>query len=342
MMFFHPLHSQLELGSSNVHNPVAITGNLSNDQDEMQFENGTTAVDVTNFLDSVLLSSDEHSSEDYHINMISTVESESPKYINSLERVYVEDSRLCRESGGPVAEGQLGPGYSEGGFYMDNIAPLHMETASGAYVTPDSVNNEERRNMGFLQNRPDYLSTVSDGNQSYNLFNSVEEQQIHISTVMGGDNFGSGVRIRHRQPRIQSPQHFVSQGNASRRLRLQIESPIGSRSAFCSLPKEPIHSEENSELKPTDEAEKDEEKHTPVGASIDNTQEKHSLRANSDEDAARGSLTAKSKCDSPPGDSNVEATPAFFSVSSRVYVPVVLVALGLFVVGFSVVVWFKF
>lgn len=121
MMFFHPLHSQLELGSSYVHNPAAITGNLSNDQDEMQFKNGTTAVDVTNFLDSVLLSSDEHSSEDYHINMISTVEtespryinmistveSESPKYINSLERVYVEDGRLCRESGGPVAQGQV-------------------------------------------------------------------------------------------------------------------------------------------------------------------------------------------------------------------------------------------
>lgn len=134
---------------------------------------------------------------------------------------------------------------------MDNMAPLHMETASGAYVTPNIVNNEERRNMGFLQNRPDSLSTVSDGNQSYSLFNSVEEQQIHINTVVGGDIFGSGIRVRPRQPRIQSPQNFVSQGNASRRLRLQIEPPVGSRSAFCSLPKEPVDNEENSELKPT-------------------------------------------------------------------------------------------
>lgn len=90
------------------------------------------------------------------------------------------------------------------------------------------------------------------------------------------------------------------------------------------------------------QAEKDEEKHTSVGASIDNTQEKHLLRANSDEDAARGSLTAKSKRDFPPGDSDIKATPAFCSVSSRVYMPVVLVALGLFVVGFSIVGWLKF
>lgn len=145
MKFFHPLHSQLELESSHVHDPMAITANLSNDQDGMQFENCTPAVDVTNFLDSVLLSSDEHSSEDYHINMISTVEtesleyvnmistvqSESPKYINALERVYVEDSNLCRESGVQVAQGQvfgnISPPRCLQDFYLSASSPLNVE-----------------------------------------------------------------------------------------------------------------------------------------------------------------------------------------------------------------------
>lgn len=78
-----------------------------------------------------------------------------------------------------------------------------METTSGL----------ERRNMGSLQNRPYSLFIVSDGNRSYTLFSSVEEQHIHINTVVGGANVGSGIRIRTRQPRIQSPENFVSREN---------------------------------------------------------------------------------------------------------------------------------
>lgn len=62
---------------------------------------------------------------------------------------------------------------------------------------PEYRNEQSQRNLQFMQNRPDVLSTVS--------------------------STGTGIKIRSRQPNNQSAQNNVSHGIAPRRIRMQLE-----------------------------------------------------------------------------------------------------------------------
>lgn len=95
---FSPLHSQMmnELGSSYLHSPTAF----NNDNKGLQYQYGTNSMDIVDFLDSILVSSDEDL-------RISGVESESPKYLNVIERSLPKDSGSCSESELEVAQEQV-------------------------------------------------------------------------------------------------------------------------------------------------------------------------------------------------------------------------------------------
>lgn len=91
---FSPLHSQLmnELGSPYLHSPTTF----SNDNNGVQFQcHHTISGDIAEFLDSILVSSDEDSATHH----ISGVESETPKF--------AKDSGSCSESDVEVAQGQV-------------------------------------------------------------------------------------------------------------------------------------------------------------------------------------------------------------------------------------------
>lgn len=91
---FSPLHSQLmnELGSPYLHSPTTF----SNDNNGVQFQcHQTISGDIAEFLNSILVSSDEDSATHH----ISGVESETPKF--------AKDSGSCSESDVEVAQGQV-------------------------------------------------------------------------------------------------------------------------------------------------------------------------------------------------------------------------------------------
>uniref|UniRef100_A0A5B7AGQ1 Putative NAC domain-containing protein 45 n=1 Tax=Davidia involucrata TaxID=16924 RepID=A0A5B7AGQ1_DAVIN len=274
-----PLHLQMpvELGSSYLHYP--LTNDISSERKGVQFQYSTNEQDVTEFLNSVLIDSDEDCGS--HKNL--TVESEPPIYVHLQGGDVVKDSGSCNESDAEgfqaqSAQAQFDPAFAGSWWFEQNFGtetPLLVETSPGAWVTPDISNDEHQRNLGFLQLQNDSLgqdafSVGSVGSQYNNLFNSLEESSSCSNAVGSGDIFGTGIRIRTQQPRNPSAQNFATQGTTPRRIRLQ-KKKVGS--VFCSNLQDYSYSEENHEAKPT----VIEAKHTcaTVGTAttIDETQE---------------------------------------------------------------------
>uniref|UniRef100_A0A5B7AHB0 NAC domain-containing protein n=1 Tax=Davidia involucrata TaxID=16924 RepID=A0A5B7AHB0_DAVIN len=338
---FSPLHSQMqaELGSSYVHYP--LTYDRSSEHKGVQFQYGTNEQDITEFLDSVLVNSGEHSCEDSSSYKNSTVESETPKYICSIDRVFVKDSGSCSESDAEVAQAQFDPDLEGYGWFGQNFgrkAPLHMETSPGAWGTP---NDEHQRNMGFLQNDLLRQDAVSAGGQYYNLFNSLEESTSGSNAVGGGDIFGTGIRIRTRQPQNPSAQNFATQGTAPRRIRLQKKLQVGP--VLCSNLQEFSYHEAKSTVT---EAEKTTEKHTSASATatatMGETQGISLSKSNDDRKLTQQpSLNIRSKLilqmdydDKVPSVFS-EAPRPLRSISSSVSMLRVIVVVGLFVIFIS-------
>lgn len=103
---------------------------------------------------------------------------------------------------------------------------LQLETNLQGYINPHVRDDEGSRISGFVPNTPDASSTVST---AHNLFDGLEEPRSESNVVESDNsNFGTGIKIRTRQPRNQeSAGNVASQGNASRRIRLQKKLQIG-------------------------------------------------------------------------------------------------------------------
>ncbi|KAK2972804.1 hypothetical protein RJ640_028332 [Escallonia rubra] len=315
---FSPLHSQmqLELGSSYLFNSKAGDSNcdFNNNQDGMQFEYDTNALDITEFLNSILCSPDEHSYEDSASFKISAV-----------------DSASYSEPEVEVAQEQLG-------FFSESIeteGPLLMDTALGAYHRSPDISNMQ--------------DAVSAGYQVYGSFSGFQESSSQSNAVAGDDPIGTGITIRPRQLRNQATAQNISvHGTAPQRIRLQTKLHIG----VC-RPKDFSYTEENFEVKPTvAEAVKATEEHvsaTPAAATKDDTQDIYLSTFSSDTLVPQEvGLDSKSKANYSVGSQakvlsvTSKAPPALICVASSVYVSRVLVIVGLFVIVVGALGYLKF
>lgn len=165
-------------------------------------------IDIASFLDSILATSDECSYEDSASHPISAVGNESPKYIGSIDRSFVNNGGSCSESDVELLHGQLLGGYHHDEFPMEaqqNPPPMTMTIRSSICSEPPEFRNEEaQRNLQSMQNRRDVLSTA-------------------VST-------GNVIKLRSRQPKIvqRNAQNIIAHGTAPRRIRLQTNPQVGS------------------------------------------------------------------------------------------------------------------
>ncbi|KAL2550858.1 NAC domain-containing protein 62 [Forsythia ovata] len=93
---FSPLHSQMETDFGNSYLGKPFSDNINSDDRAIPFHYGTDADDITEFLNSVLVNSDEHPSEDSCIYDQSSLE--NPMYFNSSELVKDINSRSESET----------------------------------------------------------------------------------------------------------------------------------------------------------------------------------------------------------------------------------------------------
>ncbi|KAM7463603.1 hypothetical protein LguiA_031724 [Lonicera macranthoides] len=208
---FSPVHShmKLEFGNSYLHsvNPDIFGANHT------EYEYGTDGIFINEFLDSLLVNSEENSG----------VESETPQYANTLEGAFGKDTGSCSECDVEMVQEELHPVFFQDGLHTENVEQkdvLQMETYMQANFHPHI---SDYGDLDFVPNNPDPSSTVSN---AYNLFNGLEDS----SNGVGSDHsdFGTGIKIRTRQPQNQETvQNFASQGNATRRIRLQKKLQIG-------------------------------------------------------------------------------------------------------------------
>lgn len=101
--------------------------------------------------------------------------------------------------------------------------------------TTDISNEENLRSLGLLENESlgrHCVTVASTSDQSVDLFNSPEADRNNSNAVGGGEDFGTGIRLRSRQSYNQpNAEFFELQGNARRRIRLQQKLQV-----------EPVHS----------------------------------------------------------------------------------------------------
>jgi len=179
-------------------------------------------------LDSLLVNSEENSA----------VESETPQYVSNLGRVGDKDNGSWSGSDVDMAQEQLHQVFQQS-LHEENCAQINvieMETNSGHYLDPTIINYEEGSNNWDIEPQNPYAAS----SMAYNLFNGLE----------GVAQCETGIKIRTRQPQNQETvQNFATQGNATRRIRLQKKLQIGPVS--CRFQKESNKDEENIEEKPT-------------------------------------------------------------------------------------------
>nr|XP_016491940.1 PREDICTED: protein NTM1-like 9 [Nicotiana tabacum] len=233
-----PLHAQLqvEFGSSYLHAPVI--NEMSHDQKDVQFQNGTNAFDINEFFNSVLDSSDELSYEDSGLEL-RTVQFASNS-INTITRSPVKDFGLCSESKAQVMQEPVGTDFFEPEVLRGNSAQTALTrevnsvatTVEVAFATPNVSNDHSMGNLDFLNN--DYpgdaaLSAGSGGMQVPFLLN-VEDSSTY-STVGSDSGFGTGIKLRTRLKQNQpDDKQFGSgtQGTSHRRIRFQMKLQAGS------------------------------------------------------------------------------------------------------------------
>ncbi|XP_058182355.1 NAC domain-containing protein 14-like [Rhododendron vialii] len=324
---FSPLHSQvqMELGYlDDSQYPLDIE--VGNDQRGAQLLHGTNEYEINQFLDSVIVSSDEYFCD---VPESYAVESEIHTYINHSESTFVTNNVSCIELDAEVAKAQNN----------ESKAPVLVEMYSRGNKTTDISNEENLRSLGLLENESlgrHCVTVASTSDQSVDLFNSPEADRNNRNAVGGGEDFGTGIRLRSRQSYNQpNAEFFELQGNARRRIRLQQKLQV-----------EPVHSskwghlgynegnhEANYFLAKVGEAE---EKHSDI---IDETLEiSHSTSNYVTKVAQEQGLNTISASVFPiSGEKKVssvplEAPPPMHLISSSMHMLRVLVVVGLSVV----------
>jgi hypothetical protein len=230
---FSSLESQmkLEFGSSYAQNPNPEVFGI----DRNDFQYGAQGLNITEFLDSLLVNSDENSA----------VESRTPQYVNDLGSILDKDNGSWSGSDVDFSQMQFYPEFGQDTLQTENYGQINLleaVTNSGDYMQLQMGETD----TGFAQNNP--YSTATSVN--CNLLNQVEDLRSNSNLAETGDgDFGTGIKLRTRQPRIQdNTQNISSQGNATRRLRFQTRLQMGPD--CCFVKKEDSKNEECFEEKP--------------------------------------------------------------------------------------------
>uniref|UniRef100_A0A1S3X7M8 Protein NTM1-like 9 n=1 Tax=Nicotiana tabacum TaxID=4097 RepID=A0A1S3X7M8_TOBAC len=331
-----PLHAQLqvEFGSSYVHAPVI--NEMSHDQKDVQFQNGTNAFDINEFFNSVLDSSDELSYEDSGLEL-RTVQFAS-NTINTITRSPFKDSGLCSESKAQVTQEPVGTDLFEPKetALMREVNPV-ATTVEEVFATPYVSNDHSVANLDFLNNGypgDAALSAGSGGMQVPNVLNVEDSSSYRTGSSDSG--FGTGIKLRTRLKQNQpDDEQFGSgmQGTSHRRIRFQVKRRAGR--AECDVPTDSDMGGENpEELLTVSESEKFSiEDSSTAGAAIcgDKTQDTMCKEFKGYGRVAEDlSANAKDAYDFPVDEASKMA--ALSSFSSSFYISKALVAVSVIVV----------
>ncbi|KAJ8536971.1 hypothetical protein K7X08_035372 [Anisodus acutangulus] len=332
---FSPLHSQLqvEFGSSYLQAP--LNNDLSTYQKDVQFQYGTNSLDINDFLDSVIVNSDEFSCEDsgqelasHHIDTKNC----------SITGPMIKDSGSCSESEAEVTQRLVVPDFFDPEVLWDNFdreSAVKREvnsteaTVLEARGAPYVSNDHAVGNLGFFQNTyaGHYGYPAGFGGSQVPNFPSVEQSGGYNNVVSSDSGSGTGIKLRPRQMQNQ-PDDMQSrpQGTANRRIRLQMKMQVGP--VECRIRRQEAESHQA-----VTEGEKASDEHSSTAS--DTTREEHEgVYWEADDLSTR----VKDADDSPiQGSLDVSLkTTTKLSSSSHVYMSKVLVVASLLVVFIGV------
>ncbi|KAL3342391.1 hypothetical protein AABB24_026419 [Solanum stoloniferum] len=344
---FSPLHSQMqvELGSSYLQAPF---NDICGYQKDVQFPYGTNALEINDFLNSILVNSDEFSCEDSGQELASH-HIDTKNY--SITGPMIKDSGSCSESEAEVTQGQVEPDFFDPEVLWDNfdreaavkrevnpLEPTVLKARSPLGASYDG-NDYAVGNIGFFQNTypGHYGYPASIGGSQVPNFLKVEQSGVRNNVVSTESGSGTGIKLRtrqmHNQPddtQFNQPDDTQPQGTAHRRIRLQVKMQVGPvecrmRSASCQGPE--IH-------QAVAEGEKASDEHSSTTS--DNTTHKDLEGVTGETDDL--STRVKDADDSPVQESlDVSLkTATKLSSSSHVYMSKVLVVASLLVIFIGV------
>ncbi|XP_009759914.1 NAC domain-containing protein 62-like [Nicotiana sylvestris] len=334
---FSPLHSQLqvELGSSYLQTPM--NNGIGAYQKDVQFQYGTNAFDINEFLDSVIINSDEFSCED------SGQELASHRVVAQFCGVPcapIKDSGSCSESEAEVTQRLVEPDFFEpevlGNFDRETAvkrevnsigATVQEARGSAPYVSHDHAMG----NLDFFEHSYPGQNIYPAGYSAIQVpnFPSVEQSGGYSNVVSSDSGSGTGIKLRPRQMQNQSDdRQFRTQGTANRRIRLQVKLQVGSVE-----PRSHTDSSQGPEShQAVTEAEKASDEHS--SSTSDETRDTTCGENGVSGEADDLSTPVKDAYDSPVQDTvDVSLkTTTKPSSSSRLYMSMVLVVVSLLVV----------
>ncbi|KAG5235797.1 NAC family protein [Salix suchowensis] len=200
---------------------------------------------------------------------------------------------------------------------FDSDELLQMQNALSTCRAPAPVTDGEigRGNIGYFGNNlvGQDASPVNSSISSFDVLDSMEEPTSQMTSVDHSNGVsGTGIKIRTRQPQVRRhSDNFLSQGSASRRLRLQVTRSAGNRKV-----NDATHVEDEDEVKSavteaTGDAEKqastvDEDEDEVQSAVTEATgdAEKQATTVDEDEDEVQSAVTEVT------GDAEKQATTA--------------------------------
>ncbi|KAL6533396.1 hypothetical protein OROMI_027508 [Orobanche minor] len=303
---FSPLHSQMQLELENPYVYSSFTGDISNSQHNMivPFQYGSNAtVDINEFLNTVLIDPDNQSfSENFYESS-----NDSAKYVN----MYESESEVCQEQ----VEETCGMNCDVIEENSKQESPFQSEVTVGTY-------SEDHRNLGWAGNQIPNIERIGD-----------------YSPAPGDRASVAEIILRPRQNFNRSSIQNSTQGTASRRIRLVKRFQVGP--VHCSLPKESTDSKINREADLTeDDITTDERTINVLKESFCDEADKDEQSDSSTSLKAGGNLQDNERGGvSHLLDYKSEWT---FSVLSSLYMPKVLVAVGVTIMLVAVCGYFMF
>ncbi|KAL9437095.1 hypothetical protein AB3S75_023019 [Citrus x aurantiifolia] len=271
---FPPLHlpSPVEKGSSSISH--SVRNDLTTIDEKGQLPSESDAY-ITEFLDSILNTSDENLFDESDCQWNSFFVSETPSNMT-----FVKDSGSCSESDAEVAQARPNPDITSSLCFKDNIArasPLKMLRTPEDFRTVTSQNSDNEPSINFRNScylddfcyadvescEQDVFSSVSTTGQFHDAFGGFGDSNNHSVGVASRNIVATGIRTRMRNPQsLPYREGFVNvkQGDAPRRLRLQCKLQVGPVRLQSCMPEE-------DESKPIGaEGVADAEKELPVNA----------------------------------------------------------------------------
>ncbi|XP_055830168.1 NAC domain-containing protein 14-like [Solanum dulcamara] len=225
-----PLHSQSqeEFGSSNSHAPM--TNEISCDQKDVQCQNGINALNTNEFLNSILVSSDELSYEDSALELRSAWFVSNS--INTITRAPVKDSGTCSELKAQVTKEPVRKDLFEPELLLGNCGETAVmreinsvaTTVNKAFATPYVSNGYPGEVI---------LSAGSGGMQVDSSLNFDESSD--YSNIGTDSAFEITLRTRRMQNQPDDRQLGSGmQGTTVRRIRYQVKLQAGR--VVCHMP----------------------------------------------------------------------------------------------------------